>query len=83
MKIYIRDERKRRYFIPAPIWLVKAGLSIGLRIAEKHVPEEQRCYFRDIDLKELRKGIDVLKAYKGLNLVDVRAKDGTEVRIIV
>ena len=86
LKIYLKNENGSRFFIPAPIWLVKAGLGMGgfgVRIARKHVSEEQLSYFENIDFGELRKALDILKKYKGLELVDVRAKDGTEVRIIV
>jgi len=86
MKIYLKIENGRRHFIPAPIWLVKAGLGMGsfvIRIARKHIPEEQMIYIENIDFRKLKKAVDVLKRYKGLNLVDIRAKDGTEVKIII
>lgn len=86
MRIYFRIENRRRYFIPAPIWLVKAALGMGgfgMRIAKKHASEEQLIYMENIDFRELKKAVNVLKRYKGLNLVDVKTKDGTEVKIIV
>lgn len=86
MKIYLKIENGRRYFIPAPIWLVKAALSMGgfgIRIAKKHIPEDQISYVENIDFRELKKAVDVLKKYRGLNMVDVKAKDGTEVKIII
>lgn len=86
LRVYLKIENGRSFFIPAPIWLVKAGLGMGgfgVRIARKHVPEEQLIYFDNVDFRELKKALDILKRYKGLELVDVRAKDGTEVRIIV
>jgi len=69
-------------YLIAPIWLVKIGLGFAGK-ARKYVPEEQRIYFDSIDFKELRNGMDVLKRYKGLNLIDIKSKDGTEVRITV
>lgn len=86
LKIYIKIENGRRYFIPAPIWLVKAGLGMGgfgIRIARRHIPEEQMSYIENIDFRELKKAVNVLKRYKGLNMVDVRVKDGTEIKIII
>ncbi len=86
LKIYLKIENGRRHFIPAPIWLVKAGLGMGgfgIRIARKHIPEEQMSCIENIDFRELKKAIDVLKRYKGLELVDVRVKDGTEIKIII
>jgi hypothetical protein len=86
LKIYLKIENGRRYFIPAPIWLIKAGLGMGgfgIRIARKHIPEEQMSYIENIDFRELKKAVNVLKRYKGLNMVDVRASDGTEIKIII
>ena len=86
MKIYFKEGKGRRHMIPAPLWLVKAALGmggVGMSIARKHVPEDQLIYLENIDLRELRKGFDILRQYKGLILLDVRTKDGTEVKIIV
>ena len=86
MRIYLKIEGGRRYFIPAPIWLIKAGLNmggLGIRIAKKHIPEDQIAYVESIDFRELKKAVDLLKKYKGLNMVDVKAKNGTEVKIII
>ena len=86
LKIYLKIENGRRYFIPAPIWLIKADLSMGgfgVRIARKHIPEDQISYVESIDFRELKKAVDVLKQYKGLNMVDIKVKDGTEVKIII
>lgn len=86
LKIYLKIENGRRYFIPAPIWLVKAGLGMGnfgVRIAKKHIPEDQIAYVESIDFRKLKVAIDVLKEYKGLNMVDIKAKDGTEVKIVI
>lgn len=86
MRIYIKIENGRSYFIPAPLWLVKAGLGMGgfgVRIAKKHVPEEQLFYLENIDFKELKKAVDVLKDYKGLQMINIKAKDGTEIRVVI
>jgi hypothetical protein len=86
LKIYIREGEGRRYMIPAPLWLVKAALGVGgfgVSAARKYISEEQRVYYDSIDFKELRKGFDILKEYKGLTLVDIKSKDGTELRIII
>ena len=86
LKIYIKLADGKKFWIPAPIGIVKAALGLGgfgVSIARRYIPEEQRQYIDCIDFRELRKGFDVLKAYKGLTLVDVKAKDGTVVTIIV
>ncbi len=86
MKIYVRIENGRRYFIPAPLWLVKSALGMGgfgVRVAKKHVSEEQLSYLEHVDFKELKKAFDVLKDYKGLHMVDIKVKDGTEIKIVI
>lgn len=47
----------------------------------KYIPKEQRIYVECIDFSKLHTAVDVLKEYKGLDIVDVRAKDGTVVNI--
>lgn len=86
VRIYIKLNTGRSFFIPAPIGLVKAVLyfgNFGVSIAKRHMPEDQRMYIDNIDFRELRKGFDVLRNYKGLKMVDVKAKDGTEVKITI
>lgn len=86
MKIYLKTENGRRYFIPAPFWLVKAALGMSgfwIGIAKKHIQEEQMAYIESIDFKKLQEALDVLKAYKGLNMVDIKAKNGTEVKVMI
>ena len=68
LRIYIRLNSGKNFKIPAPIGLIKAALGFGgfgISIAKRYIPEEQRKYIENIDLKELRKGFDVLKSYKG------------------
>lgn len=86
LRIYIKLNTGRSFKIPAPIGLIKMALgcgNFGISIAKRYITEEQRKYIENIDLKELKKGFDVLKAYKGLKMVEVKAGDGTEVTIIV
>lgn len=86
LKIYIKLPDGKSFKIPAPIIIVKAALGLGgfgVSIARRYIPEEQRQYIDCIDFRELRKGFDVLKAYKGLTLVEVKTKNGTEVTIII
>lgn len=86
LKIYVKLNDGRSFKIPAPIGLVKFALNFGgfgVSIARRYIPEDQRYYMDCIDFRELKKGFDVLRNYKGLELVDVKAGDGTEVRIII
>lgn len=86
LRIYVRTNSGRSFKIPAPIGLVKVALSFGVfgvSIAKRYIPKEQRMYIECIDFLKLRKSVDVLKKYKGLKLVDVKAGDGTEVKIVI
>lgn len=86
LRVYVKLNDGKSFKVPAPIGLVKGILSLGnfgMTIAKRYVPEEQRQYIENIDLRELRKGFDVLRDYKGLKLVEVKSMDGTEVTIIV
>lgn len=86
LKIYIRSNNGKSFKIPAPLFMVKAALGFGgfgISIARRYIPENQRQYLDCIDFRELRKGFDVLRGYKGLTLVNVHASDGTEVIIII
>ena len=49
----------------------------------KHIPEKDRKYIDMIDFHKISKCMDILKEYRGLNLVEVKSSDGTEVRITV
>lgn len=86
MKIHIKLNNGRSFKVPAPIGLVKAALGLGgfgVSIARRYIPKEEMQYIECINFRELGKGFDVLKDYKGLKLVEVKAADGTEVTIII
>lgn len=86
MKIYVKLNSGRSFKVPAPIGLVKAALGLGglgVSVARKYIPEEHRQYVECINFKELGKGFDVLKGYKGLKMLEVKAQDGTEVTVII
>jgi hypothetical protein len=86
LRIYIKLNGRRGLKVLAPIGLIKGVLSFGgfgLSVAKKYIPQEHRGYVEGIDFKELRKGFDELKAYKGLKLVEVKTGDGTEVTVVV
>lgn len=86
MKIYIRRNDGKCFIIPAPIGLVKAAIGLGdfgIVIARKYIPEDQREYYDSIDFKELKKGFDILKSYKGLKILEVNSIDGRELKIVI
>jgi hypothetical protein len=86
LKIYIKLQDGKSFTIPAPMVLVKMLLGLGgfgTFIAHRFVPEEQKQYIDCIDFRELSKSLDILKAYKGLAMVDVKSKDGVHVKVSI
>ena len=80
MRIYIKTEEGRKLRIPVPMWAVRLVVRLPIeRIVKKHMKENDAKYLDLIDWKEMRTLIISLSDYKGLNLVDIRANDGTEV----
>jgi hypothetical protein len=86
VKVYIKEKEGKRYFIPVPLSLIRAGLffsSAGMKVARKHIDEETMKYIESIDFKLLSQQFKYLQRYKGLKLVEVKSKDGDEVTIII
>lgn len=86
MRIYIKLNTGRRFKIPAPIGLVKVAFGLGgfgVAIARRYIPVKKRQYIDCVDFKELSKSLDLLRDYKGLNMVDIKTEDGTEVKITI
>lgn len=82
MKIYIKTDEGRNIRIPVPMWFVRLGTRLPIeKIARKHMKEKDVKYLDVIDWNEMRKLLISLEEYKGLNLVDIKANDGTEVLI--
>lgn len=80
-----------QFSIPVPYVILDLGISIIssrliIRLVNKWVKssvkeKEQSFTIPSINKKDLRKIVNELKKNKGLRLVDVKAKDGTEVSI--
>lgn len=82
MRIYVRTPDGKRFWLPVPYWALKLGTGrIVEDIIRKSVPLEQRVYIDCVDFSKLHLRIDVLKQYRGLEIVDIKAKDGTLVNI--
>ncbi|MDF2673922.1 MAG: hypothetical protein K0R09_2187 [Clostridiales bacterium] len=84
MRIYIRTDEGKKFWIPLPMWMIRLGLSSAtIRIATKNLREENKKYIEQIDFRALSQNIKELKKYKGLKIVDIKSKDGTKVTITV
>lgn len=84
MRVYVRVNGSFRFFVPVPLGLAKAGLSlVKTPLIQKYIPEKNKKYIDMIDFDSLKECLNILRHYKGLKLVEVRAKDGTEVTVII
>ena len=86
MKIYIKIKSRKKIPIPIPIplSLIKMILSLSTgKLARKHIPENKKIYWDCINWQQLKDSVDLLKDYKGLKIVEVKASDGTEITIVV
>jgi hypothetical protein len=82
MRIYIKTEEGKKIKIPVPVWSVRIVTRLPIeKIARKHMNEKDAKYLELIDWKEMRALIISLSDYKGLNLVDIKSNDGSEVLI--
>ncbi|MFL0249627.1 hypothetical protein ACJDT4_04265 [Clostridium neuense] len=83
MRVYVKA-KGRKFFIPVPLCIANLGISImQSSLVQRHIPEKDRKYVNMLDYNALRKCISDLREYKGLKLVEVKAKDGTEVTVII
>lgn len=83
MRIYVKTNGMK-FFVPVPLCIVNLGISlIDTPLVQMHIPEKDKRYVNMINYNSLRKCISDLRRYKGLKLVEVKTKDGTEVTIIV
>ena len=83
MRIYI-NEGKTRMFIPLPLALLRAAVSImQMPIVQRNLSAKDREYIEAVDWAELKKCITMLKDYKGLKVVEVKDSKGTKISITI
>ena len=81
MRIYMKTGN-RKFIIPIPLIFLRFGLLLFNRpFIRKYIPEKERKYVDIINFVQLSKCVGILKEYRGLKLVEVKAEDGTEVVI--
>jgi hypothetical protein len=84
MRIYVKENGKTVVNLPIPMWVIRMGLSnFTIRLATKKLKEEDRKHIDEIDFNKLSKNFRELKNHKGLKIVDIKSKDGSEVTITV
>ncbi|MFJ7737645.1 hypothetical protein ACIQ2D_15125 [Lysinibacillus sp. NPDC097287] len=90
--MYVKVKTKDvRFAIPIPYVMLNIAISIlSSKLLQKYVNKWTKEYFERkkidftfplIDKKTLKPIVKELKNYKGIVLVDVKAKDGTEVKV--
>lgn len=86
MRIYIREETGKKFFIPVPLSIAGAACKIANFICkriDKHIDNQTKEILDCIDFDELAKSLKHLKGYKGLKMVEVKSRQGDEVTIIL
>lgn len=86
MKIYLKTDDGHHFFIPVLIPYRCMGLfgcKCIKKLTKKYAGNDVSNYMDSVDMKEFSKAMAILSKYKGLELVDVKDKDGTHVRIVV
>lgn len=71
---------------PIKIWIPYTLLSVAtskslLKLLTKKLDDKNLEFMRQLDSKTLKKVVSSLKEFKGTELVNVKDKDGTEVKI--
>lgn len=90
--MYVKVKAKDvRFTIPIPYALLNIAISIlSSKFLQKNLNKWTKEHFErkkldfifpEIDKKSLKPIVEELKNYKGIVLVDVKAKDGTEVKV--
>ena len=90
--LHVRVKSKDVSFsVPVPFMILNIGISILCsKMLQQLVNKRSKEYIEKkkipfvippLDKSSLKRIIDELKNYKGLVLVDIKAKDGTEVKI--
>lgn len=81
MRVHVRH-KNLRLVIPVPLWVLTLVSKATIKhMIIKYTPQEHRKYVEAIDFDELNRAIEILREYKGLELVNVQASDGTIVKI--
>lgn len=84
MRVHIKTSGKFRCIIPAPLWVLSLAFKIMARHGiKKYISKDEMRYLDAIDFEELNRAVKVLSKYKGMEIVNVNASDGTKVKIIL
>lgn len=85
MRIVVKS-KDTNFNIPVPMFFVttaiKSGKIVGL-LDNKNIDDRTKKILNSIDFSLIARNFKDLKKYKGLNLVEVKSKDGNEVYITI
>ncbi|MBS4219797.1 hypothetical protein KHA96_15895 [Bacillus sp. FJAT-49711] len=90
LKVKVKLKDKREFTVPLPYALLHAGgwiasspllwKFVNNKVIQKNIEENAKSYIpASIDRKEVKKLLREIKRYRGLTIVEVKDKDGTEV----
>ncbi|MCJ8010046.1 hypothetical protein ACFFF5_21640 [Lederbergia wuyishanensis] len=90
LKVKVKLKDKKEFTVPLPYALLQAGgwvvsspmlwKFVNNSVIQKNVEEHAKSFIpTSIDRKEVRKLLREIKRYRGLTIVEVKDKDGTEV----
>jgi len=90
LKVKVKLKDKREFTVPLPYALLHAGgwiasspllwKFVNNKVIQKNIEENAKSYIpASIDRKEIKKLLKEIKRYRGLTIVEVKDKDGTEV----
>ena len=71
------------FSLPLPVWLVDLIPSSIINIAIKHANKSEEIFLSNIDFDSIKKSLHILKKFKGLNLLELKSKNGDEIVIKV
>lgn len=90
LKVKVKRKNKTEFTVPLPYTLLHAGgwmasspllwKFVNSTFIQKNVDEKAKSFIpTSIDRKEVRRLLKEIKRYRGLTIVEVKEKDGTEV----
>lgn len=90
LKVKVKLKDRREFTVPLPYALLHAGgwvasspilwKFVNNNFIQKNIEENAKSFIpTSIDRKEVRKLLKEIKRYRGLTIVEVKEKDGTEV----
>ena len=85
MRVFIKLPNHRRFAVPIPLPMFLFRIALSSFVKNQiinHCDNNTRKYLENIDFEALYSSLSELKNYRGLKLVEVSQKNGTEITVI-